>query len=65
MELQKKESYTEPVLIAHELLRDVTGQSSTRSSVRRRADANCRQLASMPFRQGPEGVSLRRDWLVY
>lgn len=25
MEQQKKESYTEPVLIAHELLRDVTG----------------------------------------
>jgi hypothetical protein len=26
MELQQKESYTEPVLLAHELLRDVTGQ---------------------------------------
>jgi hypothetical protein len=26
MEFQQKESYTEPVLIAHELLRDVTGQ---------------------------------------
>ncbi|MDP3091801.1 MAG: hypothetical protein Q8N04_14060 [Nitrospira sp.] len=26
MEQQKKESYSEPVLIAHELLRDVTGQ---------------------------------------
>ncbi len=26
MELQMKESYTEPVLITHELLRDVTGQ---------------------------------------
>ncbi|HSL03629.1 MAG TPA: hypothetical protein VK901_08840 [Nitrospiraceae bacterium] len=26
MEIQQKESYTEPVLIAHELLRDVTGQ---------------------------------------
>ena len=25
MELQKKESYTEPVLVVHELLRDVTG----------------------------------------
>lgn len=25
MEQQQKESYTEPVLIAHELLRDVTG----------------------------------------
>lgn len=25
MELQQKESYTEPVLIAHELLRDITG----------------------------------------
>ncbi len=26
MEHQQKESYTEPVLIVHELLRDVTGQ---------------------------------------
>lgn len=26
MELQQKKSYIEPVLIAHELLRDVTGQ---------------------------------------
>lgn len=26
MEQQQKESYTEPVLVAHELLRDVTGQ---------------------------------------
>lgn len=26
MEHQQKESYTEPVLVAHELLRDVTGQ---------------------------------------
>lgn len=25
MELQQKDSYTEPVLIVHELLRDVTG----------------------------------------
>ena len=25
MEIQKKESYTEPVLVTHELLRDVTG----------------------------------------
>lgn len=25
MELQKKESYTEPVLVVHELLRDITG----------------------------------------
>lgn len=25
MELLKKESYTEPVLVVHELLRDVTG----------------------------------------
>lgn len=28
MKQQKKESYTEPVLIAHELLRDVTGGAS-------------------------------------
>lgn len=26
MELQQKESYTEPVLVTHELLRDITGQ---------------------------------------
>jgi hypothetical protein len=26
MEQQQKESYAEPVLVAHELLRDVTGQ---------------------------------------
>jgi len=26
MEQQQKESYAEPLLIAHELLRDVTGQ---------------------------------------
>lgn len=25
MEHQQKESYTEPVLVAHELLRDITG----------------------------------------
>ena len=25
MELQAKESYTEPVLVTHELLRDITG----------------------------------------
>lgn len=30
MELQQKESYTEPVLIVHELLRDVTGQQKYR-----------------------------------
>ncbi len=28
MNQQQKESYTEPVLIAHELLRDITGQTS-------------------------------------
>ena len=28
MEQQSKESYTEPVLVAHELLRDITGVSS-------------------------------------
>ena len=26
MDQQQKESYTEPVLVAHELLRDITGQ---------------------------------------
>ena len=28
MEIQQKESYTEPVLVAHELLRDITGTTS-------------------------------------
>ena len=28
MEHQQKESYTEPVLMAHELLRDITGTKS-------------------------------------
>ncbi len=28
MKQQQKESYSEPVLIAHELLRDITGQKS-------------------------------------
>jgi hypothetical protein len=28
MEEQKKESYTEPVLVAHEMLRDITGGTS-------------------------------------
>ncbi|MCS6293603.1 MAG: hypothetical protein H8J66_11065 [Nitrospira sp.] len=28
MEQQKKESYTEPVLMAHEMLRDITGGTS-------------------------------------
>jgi hypothetical protein len=28
MEQQKKEAYAEPVLVAHELLRDVTGGAS-------------------------------------
>jgi|CXWL01.1.fsa_nt_gi hypothetical protein len=28
MEQQQKESYSEPVLVAHELLRDVTGGAS-------------------------------------
>ena len=28
MDQLKKESYTEPVLVAHELLRDITGTSS-------------------------------------
>ncbi len=28
MEQQKKEAYSEPVLVAHELLRDVTGGAS-------------------------------------
>ena len=30
MDQAKKESYTEPVLIAHELLRDITGTISGR-----------------------------------
>lgn len=28
MEQQKKDSYTEPVLVAHEMLRDITGVTS-------------------------------------
>jgi len=28
MEIQQKESYTEPVLMAHEMLRDITGGTS-------------------------------------
>ncbi|MCC6140664.1 MAG: hypothetical protein IT389_08615 [Nitrospira sp.] len=28
MEQQQKESYTEPVLMAHEMLRDITGGTS-------------------------------------
>jgi hypothetical protein len=28
MEIKKKESYSEPVLIVHELLRDITAQQS-------------------------------------
>ena len=28
MEQQQKESYTEPVLVAHEMLRDITGGTS-------------------------------------
>jgi hypothetical protein len=40
MELQKKESYTEPVLVVHELLRDVTGVKY-REQCQKGADANC------------------------
>jgi len=40
MELQKKESYTEPVLITHELLRDVTGVKY-REQCQKAADAVC------------------------
>ena len=32
MNEQKKESYTEPVLVAHELLRDITGITSAKTS---------------------------------
>jgi hypothetical protein len=38
MELQQKESYTEPVLIAHELLRDVTGQKYREKTSDKTAD---------------------------
>ena len=31
MDQQKKESYAEPVLVAHELLRDITGTTSKTS----------------------------------
>lgn len=40
MELQKKESYTEPVLVVHELLRDVTGVKY-REQCQKAADAAC------------------------
>jgi hypothetical protein len=39
MEQQKKESYAEPVLIMHELLRDITGQKS--GGCQKAADATC------------------------
>jgi hypothetical protein len=32
MELQQKESYTEPVLVAHKLLRDITGNKYKESN---------------------------------
>lgn len=40
MEIQQKESYTEPVLVAHELLRDVTGQKY-KEQCQKGADAAC------------------------
>lgn len=40
MELQKKESYTEPVLVVHELLRDVTGVKY-REQCQKGADSTC------------------------
>ena len=40
MELQKKESYTEPVLVVHELLRDVTGVKY-REQCQKGADSAC------------------------
>ncbi len=40
MELQQKESYTEPVLIVHELLRDVTGRKY-KEQCQKGADATC------------------------
>ncbi|MDO9120085.1 MAG: hypothetical protein Q7U39_19195 [Nitrospira sp.] len=40
MEQQKKESYSEPVLVAHELLRDVTGQKY-KEQCQKAVDAVC------------------------
>jgi hypothetical protein len=40
MEIQKKESYTEPVLVVHELLRDVTGLKY-KEQCQKSADAVC------------------------
>jgi hypothetical protein len=40
MEQQQKESYAEPVLIAHELLRDVTGVKY-REQCQKAVDAVC------------------------
>ena len=39
MEIQKKESYTEPVLVVHELLRDMTGKY--KEQCQKAADAAC------------------------
>ncbi len=40
MEQQKKESYSEPLLVAHELLRDVTGQKY-KEQCTKGVDATC------------------------
>ena len=40
MEIQKKESYTEPVLVVHALLRDITAQKSG-GQCQKTADAAC------------------------
>ena len=39
MEIQKKESYSEPVLVVHELLRDITAQQS--GGCQKAADTTC------------------------
>ena len=41
MEIQKKESYTEPVLVVHALLRDITAQKS--GGCQKAADNGCVQ----------------------
>jgi hypothetical protein len=38
MEQQQKEAYTEPVLLVHELLRDITGTKYTEKSTDKTAD---------------------------
>ena len=46
MELQQKESYTEPVLAKHDLLRDITGQKY--------GEKTSDKVSDKPGSEGPE-----------